>query len=163
MAVRRVERSRAKQLRLVESTGLAWRTARPNCQENCLFRSCHRIAVAAAAAATGKGRETPFPLLLFTDVFLHARPKQKGPLTLSGNLIRENEPRIPVRRLLLFAVERRWLTRFSSILCARARRCLHPLVPPMPFVVAELVRYVSRAGRKESFRCSSSNEPCYLE
>lgn len=33
--VRRIERSRAKQLRLVESTGLGWRTARPNCQENC--------------------------------------------------------------------------------------------------------------------------------
>lgn len=29
------EPSRAKQLRLVESTGLCWRTARPNCQENC--------------------------------------------------------------------------------------------------------------------------------
>lgn len=40
------ERSRAKQLRLVESTGLCWRTARPNCQENCSpVLPLHRTAI----------------------------------------------------------------------------------------------------------------------
>lgn len=40
------ERSRAKQLRLVESTGLRWRTARPNCQENCSpVLPLHRTAI----------------------------------------------------------------------------------------------------------------------
>lgn len=66
---RRVERSRAKQLRLVESTGLGWRTARPNCQENCSpqLLPSHRGRALARVSST-----------------FHRRclsSKQKGPLT----------------------------------------------------------------------------------
>jgi len=82
--VRRVERSRAKQLRLVESTGLAWRTARPNCQENC----SPGLATASRRMRDGGG-ERRF-LFYFSPMCSFMRGETKGAVDVDGNLIRGN-------------------------------------------------------------------------
>jgi len=85
--VRRVERSRAKQLRLVESTGLAWRTARPNCQENC----SPGPATASRRIRRDGGREGMRRFLFyFSPMCSFMRSETKGAVDVDGNLIRGN-------------------------------------------------------------------------
>lgn len=81
--MRRIERSRAKQLRLVESTGLGWQTARPNCQENC--------SPDLAVAFGGEMRARAISSSTFHRRVLSCAAKQKGaPVDVDGNLIRGN-------------------------------------------------------------------------